>query len=294
MISNRRQSKVAAGFGSVVARAWQLRHVFLIAASYLLLFGWLFSGGSESDMRPAEVLVTPESPIWEKPDADHWFGTTGSGVDLFELSRVAMATTVATAAIASAAGVGLGLLLVMLFAFDPGERRFALLRSAGRVQFLVPSMASLVILAGGSGGSLAVTVITISILVALHLGPVIAAWFEDGERRSDVTAGYVVGLTRREIVTNRIVPVVLRRLIGVFAVMVPAIALAEMGLSFLGFAGNRLSCGAIVAYGQEVIIEAPWVAVGPGILASVVVLLFAFLGWLASAALRSGTIPRVF
>jgi ABC-type dipeptide/oligopeptide/nickel transport system permease subunit len=106
-----------------------------------------------------------------------------------------------------------------------------------------------------------------------------------------VTA-YVLGLTRPEIVSNRIVPQILRRLIVVFVSLIPLIALAEMGLSFLGFTGGRLSCGDLIAKGGEVIIEAPWMAVCPGILATLIVIILTLLGWLSSRFLKTGILPR--
>ena len=86
---------------------------------------------------------------------------------------------------------------------------------------------------------------------------------------------------------------VLRRLPGVFAVLVPVAVLAEMSLSYLGFTGERLSVGLMVAHGQAYLIEAPWMAIYPGLLASVVVLALSLLGWRVSAALRTGPLPRV-
>ena len=114
------------------------------------------------------------------------------------------------------------------------------------------------------------------------------------ESALDVLAGYILGLSRRGIVRNRILPGVLRRLIGVFATYVPVVVLAEMMLSFLGLTGDRLSCGAMIAYGQGFIIEAPWLAIYPGFMATFVVLVLALLGWRVSSALHTGLLPRLF
>ena len=73
----------------------------------------------------------------------------------------------------------------------------------------------------------------------------------------------------------------------------PAAVLVEMGLSFLGFTGERLSVGLMVAHGQAYLIEAPWMAVYPGFLAVAVVLALSLLGWRVSVALRTGPLPRV-
>lgn len=292
MSANRRNSRVKEGAHRLLARLWQIRYSLFLILSYLILFGWLFSGEMRADRRPSEILAIPADPLWEKPDPEHWFGTTGSGADLFQLSRVAMATTMAFAVVVSALGTGLSFLFVMMFAFDPGERRFSLLRSIGSTGLLLPSMLVLVILAGGAGGSWLVSAGTLTVLIALHLSPHVAGWFEENEDRAGFLAGTVLGLSRPEMVSNRVVPPVLRRLIGVFALLIPVVALAEMALSFLGFAGGRLSCGDLVAFGQDVMIEAPWMTVGPGILASLLIAIFSLLGWLSSRALKTDQLPR--
>ncbi len=292
MIGNRRSSKIIALAQEVVARVWRIRVVLMLALPYLVLLGWLFSADSDSDVRPAEVYTVPEQPVWKKPDAEHRFGTTGGGADLYRLSRVAMANSVAVSVISSGLGVSLSFLVVMLFAFSPGENRFRLLKVMARAGFLLPPMMLIVILTGGAGGSLVVAMMAMSGAIAFMLAPVVAGWFEEGEGGRDILAGYALGLTRRDIVKSRIIPIVVRRLLGVFAQLLPVVVLAEMALSFMGFTGDRISCGAMVAYGRELIIEAPWMAAYPGILATVVVGALAALGALVAGVLRTGRYPR--
>ncbi len=291
-MKNRKQSKASRHSLALVARAWETRWVILLAVAYLLLFGWLFSAGSDSDIRPSEVLVTPPTPEWEAPGDQHWFGTTGTGLDLFHLTRIAMAQTVALAALASGLGLALAFLAVMLFAFDPGERRFSLMKSFGRIGTFLPGALVLLIVLFGSGGGVIAIVVTTALLVAWHVGPTLATWFEESENRPDVVSAYVLGLSRSEIVTNRIIPSTIRKLIGLFAALIPVIALMEMALSFLGVGSERLSIGGIIAYGQEVIIEAPWLAIYPGGFAAVIVMLMGGLGWLTSRSLKTGRVRR--
>lgn len=291
-VSNRRTPKGRQAFQHALAVVWRLRAVIGLALSYFVVFGWLFAGTSEPDPRPSEVFAVPVDPLWAKPDAEHWFGTTGTGADLFDLSRVALARTVAVAAVTSAAGLGVAFLFVTMFVFDPGERRFRVLRAAGRIAALLPSFVVVAIVCGGAGGNLGVFVVAMALVIGVRFAPVLAEWFEKGECQNGVLSGYVLGLTRPEIVTNRIVPVVLLRLAGVFAALVPTVTLAEMALSFLGLTGDQLDVGTMVARGRDVIIEAPWMAVAPGVLATVVVAVLALLGWLTGRALRTGPLPR--
>ena len=291
---NRRQSKVLRTLARLVIRLWQMRLVLLLVVPYLFLFGWLFAAGSRMDVRPGELYGVTDEPAWESPDADHWFGTTVNGADLFELSRLAMATSVSVAVVSVSFGIALALLVTMLFVFDPREKRFELLNVVGQSGFLLPSFVVLLVLTGGSGGSLGVAILGLILVIAFHLCPVLTTWFQEGEDGFDIVAGYALGLSRREIVMNRILPKILRRLVGVFATYVPVVVLVEMALSFLGFTGDRLSCGAMIAYGQGLIIEAPWMATYPGLMATAVVLVLSLLGWRVSSAMRTGPLPRLF
>ncbi|MDB4358831.1 hypothetical protein N9Z18_01170 [Verrucomicrobiales bacterium] len=289
---NKRKSRPLLWLGALFARVWHIRRVVFIAGFYLLMTAWLFSGGSGIDVRPAEVYSVPDKPLWEKPDSTHWFGTTGHGKDVFYISWVAMATSLAVAVVCSGFGLLLALTFVMLFAFDQGLNRFRLVRLMGRTLFIAPPMLMLIIVAGGSGGSLATVMVALIILIGVQQAPMIASWFEEGEGKFDVVAGYALGLSRRDIILYRDLPKVLRRLVGAFAVMIPWIMLAEMMLSFLGVTGNRISCGAMISHGQHLIIEAPWMAVYPGVLASLVVMVFSFLGWRVASLLRTGEVQR--
>lgn len=291
-MANRRTSKTRRHTIGIALKIWQLRVLLVLVGSYLLVFGWLFSGSRDAEIRVEEVLSVPEPPLWEPPERAHWFGTTGTGVDLFDLTRRAMGTTVANAAVASGLGVACSFLFVMLFASDSARRRFTLLQSAGRTGFLVPGMLVLVVVVGGAGGSPVIVVGTFALLIGLQLAPTLSRWFEEGDLRKDLTAGTVLGLSRADMMRTRVIPAVLRRLVGAFAILIPVVSLAEMALSFLGLTGERLNCGTIVAFGQNTIIEAPWMVVAPGLLASAVVVVLSFLGWCTAAALKTGTIQR--
>jgi len=294
MAGNRRISRTGQWGLRALAALWQVRFVLALAIPYLVLFGWLFAGGEGIGIHPADALEPQRNPVWESPDSEHWFGTTGDGTDLFALSRLAMARSVALAVVIGALGSGFALLLVMLFALDPGEGRFHLLDAMGAGGFLFPPVAGLVIVAGGTDGSLPAVALAFVVVIGFALAPVVAGWFREGERGNHVLAGYALGLARTEMVRYRILPDAARRLLGVFTRLVPTITLAEMALSFLGLMGERFSCGALVAHGRQLILEAPWVAIGPGIMATGVVALLALLGWLVAASSRTGPLPKLF
>ncbi|MEM9017580.1 MAG: hypothetical protein AAGC68_11245, partial [Verrucomicrobiota bacterium] len=192
-MGNRRQSRFKQALEESLARMWQIRFVLFLALSYLFLFGWLFSGPGRPELPIAEALATPADPLWEKPDRDLWFGATGTGVDLFQLSRRALANSVAVAVVVSSLGVSLAFLLVMLFAMDPGEKRFFLLKSGGRTITLIPAVLVTFIVADAGNGSLVAIATVVTLVIALQLGPILAAWFEDAEKGPEIVAAYSLG-----------------------------------------------------------------------------------------------------
>lgn len=299
MMQNRKPSKIKKGYSLVRARLWQARFAIVLAMAYGLLFSWLFSGTyEEMQGRPIDFSALPESPVWEAPDADHRFGTTADGTDLYVLSRAAMAQGSAFAVVVSTLGVLLGFLISLLFVFDGGSRfgahvrdRFTLLRSVSRFLRLLPAMMVFCIVLGGSGAGPVLLFLSSILVVGLYSSETIAEWFEKEDRRPDRISGEVLGLHRPRIIKSRSIPVISRRLIGLVATLLPVVILAEMALAFLGFTGGSLSCGVLVASGTSSLLEAPWVTIYPGLFAGVIVLLFSVLGRVTNFLLRGGTTP---
>lgn len=284
---NRRPPRSRRAFRGVLVGLWRSRRLLLLVIPYVLLFSWLFSGGDPGEFRLDEVYAARDSPRWRAPDPERWFGTAADGSDLFEVSRRALAKSVAISVVAASLGLGLALLAVALFALDPKEGRFDWLERGGRVGRLLPSMVLLAIFTGGVRGGTAAAIGALGFVAALHLAPVLARWFREGESGFDIEALWILGFSRREIVRSRVAPTVVRRLPALFARLIPEIVLAEMALSYLGFTGDRLGLGGMVARGQDFLVEAPWMIVAPGCLATAVVAALSLLAWRVSLALRA-------
>lgn len=292
MKTNRRSPRWIRETAYWAARFWENRVVLAVALAYWLVFAWLFGGGDDLVGRPIRALAVPEAPVWERPGEAHWFGTTGNGTDLFELSRSAMATTTATAVLACSLGTLLGLVIAMLFLFDPGERRFVLLRGASRIVGTTPSFVLLCLVVGGADGGFLISALAFILLVALRVSVDLADWFDEEDERDDLVAGAVLGLHRPRLLKSRVIPRAWGRMVGLFAMTMPVVMLAEMALAFLGLNGDAFSCGTIIASGRAYLVEAPWVTIYPGLLAGLVVLVFAILGRWVCALLDVEEPPR--
>ncbi|MCB1203834.1 MAG: hypothetical protein KDN18_06220 [Verrucomicrobiae bacterium] len=290
---NRRQSQMAHSFRAALVKLWKIRRVIVLAALYLVFFLWLFSGETMGNQRLPEHFELRGAPAWQAPGPGHPFGTAVNGADLYGLTRFALATGVSVAVLAVSLAIGAALLVTSLFVFEDRENRFERLERFCRACGMVPGLSLAAILLAGGGGGRLLEVLGLTAVLVIPLCPVLARWFRESEEDFDLVAARILGLSRRDVVLQRLMPGVLRRLPGVFAVWVPHALLAEMALSFLGLTGERPGVGAMIALGQDYLIEAPWMAIYPGFLAAVVVMILSFLGWRVSAALRTGPLPPV-
>ena len=110
--------------------------------------------------------------------------------------------------------------------------------------------------------------------------------------------GLAVGLTPFQFLYNRVLPDLGARLLGVLAGLIPALTLAEMALASTGLSGDRPSAGVLIAAGTRFLSEAPWLAVGPGALATAVVVVLSALGGVvqsrvAKDRLGGAGLPRI-
>lgn len=300
MPDNRRSSPVFRFGLALLASVWPLRWLLLLAIPYGVLLVWLFQPGTVADLHPGQLLAVTEDPLWQAPDEDHWFGTTSHGGDLLELSRMAVGTSVAwgitTASLGLAAALLLSLLLTML---DGGKKAswVALVERGWRGLRLIPAMAVLVVV-GGSGGNLGITLLTVAAVVALALTPVLREWIHESASEENHLMGMAVGLTPLQFLRNRVLPVIGMRLLGVLAGLVPTLTLAEMALASTGLSGERPSAGILIAAGTRFLSEAPWLAVGPGALATLVLAVLSSLGGIVQSRvgrdrLGGSGVPRV-
>lgn len=290
---NRRQSQIAQSLRAALVRLWTVRRVLLLAALYLFFFVWLFSGETFGVQRLAEHFELRGAPVWQPPGPGHPFGTAVNGTDLFDLTRLSLATGTSVAVLAVSIAIGAALLVTSLFLFEDRVTRFDGLERVCRACGVIPGLALLLILLAGGGGGRFLEILGLAAIFAIPLCPVLTGWFREGEDAFDFISAHILGFSRRDVVLRRLLPSVLRRLPGVFALWVPPALLADMALSFLGFTGDRPGVGAMVAHGQKYLIEAPWMAIYPGLLATLVVLILSFLGWRVAAALRTGPLPPV-
>ena len=241
-------------------------------------------------------LIAPYDPIaqsWtavrKAPSMLHWFGTDELGRDILTRviygARASLAAGIVSVGIAMAVGVPVGLAAGYLGGFlDTLIGRITdamlacpyLILAIALAAFLGPSLGNAMI---------AIGVATTPIYIRLTRGQVLSVKVEEY-----VEAARAVGNPRWRIAIVHILPNILPALLVQATLSIAAAIIAEASLSFLGLGQQppAPSWGSMLNSAQRFLINAPWMAVWPGLAIFLTVLCFNLLG----DGLRDALDPR--
>ena len=241
-------------------------------------------------------LISPYNPdlqtwsaVRQAPSAVHWLGTDDVGRD--ELARViygaraSLLAGVISVAIALAVGVPIGLIAGYLGGFVDalfGRITDALLACP----FLILAIALAAFLGPSLGNAMiAIGITTTPIFIRLTRGQVMAVKVEDY-----VEAARAVGNPHWRIALVHILPNILPALLVQATLSIAAAIIAEAALSFLGLGQQppAPSWGSMLNAAQRFLVNAPWMAIWPGLAIFLTVLSFNLVG----DGLRDALDPR--
>lgn len=203
----------------------------------------------------------------DPPSEEHWFGTTGSGNDLYAQIVVGLQRSLLIALAVSLGTTVLSALVGTSAAYFGGLfGRTALLV----IHFLmvVPTFLLLAMVSNDSGGDWRV--------IALML--ILTGWFVSARtiwtlslslrEREYIAAARYMGVSGWGIVLRHMLPNIGSLLIINFTLGVVLAVQAETGLSFLGFGVKApdVSLGALIGSGAATLSSAPWLFVFPAAL----------------------------
>ncbi len=241
-------------------------------------------------------LLTPYDPITQNwtavrkdPSALHWFGTDELGRDTLVRvifgARASLLAGIISVGIALSIGVPLGLAAGYLGGFLDsliGRLTDAMLACP----FLILAIALAAFLGPSLGNAMiAIGVTTTPIFVRLTRGQVMAVKVEEY-----VEAARAIGNPRWRIALFHILPNILPALLVQGTLSIAAAIIAEASLSFLGLGQQppAPSWGSMLNSAQRFLVNAPWMAVWPGLAIFLTVLSFNLVG----DGLRDALDPR--
>jgi peptide/nickel transport system permease protein len=238
---------------------------------------------------PYDPAAQSWSAVRKAPSAAHWFGTDEVGRDILSRiiygARASLLAGVISVAIALAIGVPLGTIAGYV-----GGWVDALLSRITDAMLACPFLILAIALAAFLGPNLrnamiAIGITTTPIFIRLTRAQVMAVKVEDY-----VEAARAVGNPPWRIALRHILPNIMPALLVQATLSIAAAIIAEASLSFLGLGQQppEPSWGSMLNAAQRFLINAPWMAVWPGLAIFLAVLSFNLLG----DGLRDALDPR--
>ena len=241
-------------------------------------------------------LISPYNPdlqtwtaVRKAPSALHWFGTDDVGRDVLARvifgARASLLAGVISVAIAVLVGVPVGLISGYLGGFI--DALFSRITDALLAcPFLILAIAFAAFLGPSLGNAMiAIGITTTPIFIRLTRGQVMAVKVEDY-----VEAARAVGNPHWRVALVHILPNILPALLVQATLSIAAAIIAEAALSFLGLGQQppAPSWGSMLNAAQRFLVNAPWMAIWPGLAIFLTVLSFNLVG----DGLRDALDPR--
>lgn len=231
-----------------------------------------------------DPLLTDVRAALQPPSAAHWFGTDQSGRDVY--SRVVFGTgrSVGIGLLATGLALLLGVIAGTLAAVAPRSVDAAAMRVTDVLlafpEFLLALLVVAVLGPGPANVAVAVTLAALPVYVRLARARTRAlAATEYAE------AARIVGVSRPVVLVTHVLPGVVASVSVLAVIGVGTSILAAAGLSFLGLGPTEPTpeWGLMLSSGRNLLVQAPWVAVFPGLAITLTVVSVSVVGRAARA-----------
>lgn len=231
-----------------------------------------------------DPLLTDVRAALQPPSAAHWFGTDQSGRDVY--SRVVFGTgrSVGIGLLATGLALVLGVIAGTLAAVAPRAVDAAAMRVTDVLlafpEFLLALLVVAVLGPGPANVAVAVTLAALPVYVRLARARTRAlAATEYAE------AARIVGVSRPVVLVTHVLPGVVASVSVLAVIGIGTSILAAAGLSFLGLGPTEPTpeWGLMLSSGRNLLVQAPWVAVFPGLAITLTVVSVSVVGRAARA-----------
>ena len=267
---------------SYIQLAWRrFRKNRLASISAAVLIFMTVAAGLAPVIAPYDPNAIDLGPtgILQPCSASHYFGTDDLGRDGFSRALYGARISLSVGFVASCTAVAIGTLVGAIAGMFGGWLDNLLMRSVD-ILLSVPLFFLIMISQTIMDPSIYTVMAIIGITSWMSVARLVRGEFLNLQSSDYVTAAIVVGATRTRIAWKHILPNASSTIIVAATLRVAQAILTESALSFLGLGVQppNASWGSMLQKGLTRLLDAPWMVWFPGILISITVLAFNFVG----------------
>lgn len=253
-------------------KAAMRRHPSFVAGCVLVGL-WLAAVGLSlvwTPYPPTEIDIPNKLLL---PSTAHWLGTDSLGRDIASLLLAGARTSLLVGVAAVGLGAVLGTAIGLLGAARRGWLDALLMRSAD-FSFAFPALLTALMLAALAGPGIVTAVAAIAVFNAAVFARISRSAAGAVWSRDFVLAARACGRSRRQITLDHVLPNIAAPLIVQVTIQFAVAILAEAALSYLGLGVRppQPSWGRMLNEAQEMMYQAPHLALYPGIAIALAVL----------------------
>lgn len=217
-------------------------------------------------LAPHDPLLTDVRSTLQPPSAEHWFGTDQSGRDVYSRVVHGAGRSVGIGLLATVLALVIGVAAGSLSAVAPRLVDAAAMRVVDVLlafpEFLVALLVVAVLGPGAVNVAIAVTIAAVPVYVRLA-----RAQTRSLAAAEHVEAARLIGVPAAVVHVRHVLPGVLGAVSVLATIGIGTSILAAAGLSFLGLGPTEPTpeWGLMLSAGRNLLLQAPWVAVFPGL-----------------------------
>lgn len=245
----------------------------VIAIMFLFAFGGPFISKWNYYENDFANLLSP-------PSAEHWFGTTQVGVDVFAQTARGLQKSLIIGILVAVFSTSLSAIVGSLAGYIGGRTDRALMWFVDLL-LVVPSLLVLSILSRFyQGRSWLLLVVGLTVFDWMITSRVVRGQAMALRERDFVRAAKYMGVPTFRIIVRHLLPNMASILIIAATLNVAGAVLAETGLSYLGFGVQApdVSLGTLIAEGTGAALTYPWLFMFAGSILVITVISFSFIG----------------